>query len=411
MDASHPTRVLYNYNFRRACVRKRLPTTRNTMLRWMRNNIFFMVLAILNMGPHESRQHGHEGECHDKYHLAKNAMLEAWDQFVLEFNKSYASELMERAARHFFFDQLLHIAEHNKKYMMGEANFHMTVNTHTDVPDMSGTLRLNSKLGMSRLGAANLSATNFFVPTRAHERLAGAFPVEFDWRNYGFNTSVPDQGLCGSCWAFAVKGALEGVYNFYYRNNVELSAQQLLDCCEKNFGCEGGWIDVALQCIEATDKKWLQTEGAWPYVGVVSDCRSSSSSWEALSVGLTIVGAKKIAIDDETALEEALVLWGPVPAAMHATQDFFMYSGGIFEDSQCEDTRLNHAILIVGFGVDAKSGHKYWILKNSWGEDWGENGYVRLRRGMCGITQHAFVPQYIYSEEEYNYLKSKQNSI
>lgn len=103
---------------------------------------------------------------------------------------------------------------------------------------------------------------------------------------------------------------------------------------------------------------------------------------------------------DEDAIEEALVLSGPVPAAVHATPNLFRYSTGIFDDATCGSRFLNHAVLIVGYGQSGES--KYWVVKNSWGPIWGESGYFKLKRGvnMCGIAALAYTPLYTYKQKE-----------
>ena len=218
-----------------------------------------------------------------------------------------------------------------------------------------------------------------------------ANPSSVDWTTKGAVTPVKNQEQCGSCWAFSTTGSVEGAWFLSKGNLVSLSEQQLVDCstAEGNQGCNGGLMDDAFQYI--IDNKGITTEAAYPYTATgPNTCEAKGKP-----VAATLSGFKDVAANSETALETAIVQQ-PVSVAVEADQSVFQfYSGGVM-DSTC-GTQLDHGVLAVGYGTD--TGKEYYKVKNSWGADWGEKGYIRLGRGakfnpsgQCGIQMMASYP-------------------
>jgi len=209
-----------------------------------------------------------------------------------------------------------------------------------------------------------------------------------DWRKQGAVTPVKNQGQCGSCWSFSTTGSIEGAYAIKNGKLVSFSEQQLVDCSGSygNMGCNGGLMDNAFKYVE---KYGLTTEAAYPYTARDGKCQS-----------FTAVSGSKIAsyqdAQQSVAGVMALLQNGPVSIAIEADQTSFQYySGGILQ-SGC-GTSLDHGVLIVGAGTE--NNVDYWIVKNSWGSSWGENGYIRIKRsdsngGVCGVNLSASQPQY-----------------
>ncbi|KAB5562040.1 hypothetical protein PHYPO_G00013370 [Pangasianodon hypophthalmus] len=236
----------------------------------------------------------------------------------------------------------------------------------------------------------------FFNRTKKHSaatfllQAGGAvLPDTVDWREKGYVTEVKDQRDCGSCWAFSATGSLEGQTFRKTGKLVSLSEQQLVDCSMKygNMGCEGGWMDWAFQYI--IDNNGIDTEESYPYEAIDMLCRFNPAT-----VGATCTGYVDIKSGDEKALQEAVATIGPISVAIDAGHmSFQFYESGIYDEPDCSSTEMNHGVLIVGYGME--DGQDYWLVKNSWGLGWGDNGYIKMSRNknnQCGIARNASYP-------------------
>lgn len=199
----------------------------------------------------------------------------------------------------------------------------------------------------------------------------------------------------GSCWAFATVASIEGVHQIKTGRLVSLSEQEIVDCDRggNDHGCRGGYPRSAMEWV--TRNGGLTTESDYPYVGSQRQCMSGKLGHHAARIR----GYQAVQRKNEAELERA-VAGRPVAVVIDASRAFQFYKRGVFS-GPCNTTTVNHAVTVVGYGSagsDSGGGRKYWIVKNSWGQGWGENGYVRMarrvraREGMCAIAIEPYYP-------------------
>ncbi|QHO49065.1 hypothetical protein HN51_001030 [Arachis hypogaea] len=236
-----------------------------------------------------------------------------------------------------------------------------------------------------RIIKAKISAGNRYAYS-ARDRL----PVHVDWRSKGALAPVKDQGSCGSCWAFSTIAAVESINKIVTGKLVSLSEQELVDCDKAfNEGCNGGLMDYAFQFIIANGG--IDTEQHYPYKGIDGTCDPTRKNAKVVSID----GYEDVPVNDEKALKKA-VAHQPVSVAIEASgRALQLYDSGVFT-GRC-GTSLDHGVVVVGYGTE--NGVDYWLVRNSWGKNWGEDGYFKLQRnvrgtntGKCGIAMEASYP-------------------
>ncbi|MCX7838387.1 MAG: protease inhibitor I42 family protein [Anaerolineae bacterium] len=228
------------------------------------------------------------------------------------------------------------------------------------------------------------------LPVRVPESVNN-LPSTFNWAtsdNYlgaPKLTPIRNQGGCGSCWAFSTVAAFEG--NIYIKDNVsrDLSEQFLVSCNRDGWGCNGGWWGHKYHydtTIPNDPNPGAVYESTFPYVGYGASCNAPYTRPYRLNNWFYISGAWSI--PSVEAIKNAIYQYGPVSVAVCAGPVFQNYRSGIYstnESSYCGSDQINHAVNLVGWN-DAEN---TWILRNSWGTGWGENGYMRITRGVSNI--------------------------
>ncbi|KAL4708926.1 hypothetical protein ACJJTC_014954 [Scirpophaga incertulas] len=297
---------------------------------------------------------------------------------------------------------------HNKKYNKKEHDqriqiFHDNwkyVHEHNS-KNLGYTLELNKFADMSDEEFGVVTGT---VPTdpmvqgsipfpHSVEKLAAMeeeLPDTVDLRLDGYMRPIRNQGGCGSCWAFSTTAAVEGALSRSNGGrNIDLSEQSLVDCAwgYENYGCRGGLIDHAFRYIE---ENGIPTEHDYgQYLELDGVCHVPN-----MTETFGIKGFSRVTVGNPIAMKATLHQYGPVTVGLYAGRNMKFYSSGILYDIDCdeEDSTPNHGVTVVGYGT--RDGTPYWIVRNSWGETWGEDGYMLISavNDNCKVLGTAFFP-------------------
>jgi Papain family cysteine protease len=332
--------------------------------------------------------------------------------FTREFGKRYtkAAEMIKR--RDIFLANYEKMVQHNARYEAGLETWAMKVYEDMDLTEEEWADKYLSGLPAYDNNTVFLEDLHPDMLTKLENQEPGL--KEFSWVSSGAVSSVKNQAQCGSCAAFSAVGAIESC--FYLATGVmfdDLSEQHLLDCAFNHyyndnsgswgaFGCDGAWPQAYLDWL-LTKGPWNQKEQSYPYTsgssGQVTSCHPTTGGFHTAAM---VTGMYNKWYTNENDME-AVVMINPTSTSLQATNNWGGYSHGVLNDPACcnQNTdpncrmNLNHAILVVGFGHDAATGLDYWLIKNSWGKTWGENGYLKLKRGTghCGVgTLHHTIP-------------------
>ncbi|OQR66474.1 cathepsin L-like [Tropilaelaps mercedesae] len=306
-----------------------------------------------------------------------------WSAYKVEHGKSYPSHL-EGTRLEAFTTNLRHIQEHNVRFARGEESYELGLNALSDLS--------HEEIRATRFGATSQAALPEMVNATEHVMMPSAGYI--DWRGRAVS-AVKDQGACGSCYTFSAAGAIESALMVKGLGEADLSEQQLVDCTfhkfsksRYNLGCDGG---VPAFTMQFAIDSGISPERIYKYVSgssmTNSQCKMTGYERSLRNLKLYRVPT------DEDALANALAR-GPISVSLNGeNMEFYNYKSGIYNNPKCS-TQINHAVLLVGYGQE--NGQEYWVIKNSWGPSWGENGFMKLAKGYnrCGIVSEA--SYYVY---------------
>ncbi|KAM7514589.1 hypothetical protein LguiA_004172 [Lonicera macranthoides] len=310
--------------------------------------------------------------------LNEASMYERYEQWMSRYGRVYENSVEKETRFKIFKQNLEHIESFNKA---ANKPYKLALNEFADLT--------NDEFKATR----NRFKSHVCSPSTASFRYENvtAIPPTMDWRKKGAVTPVKDQGQCGCCWAFSAVAAMEGITQLKTGKLISLSEQELVDCdtSGEDQGCGGGLMDNAFDFIQ--HNHGLSTEANYPYQGADGNCNTNKEANHAAK----ITGHEDVPANSESALLKA-VANQPISVAIDAGgSDFQFYSSGVFT-GEC-GTELDHGVTAVGYGT-SEDGTKYWLVKNSWGTSWGEEGYIRMQRGvaaaegLCGIAMEASYP-------------------
>jgi cathepsin H len=309
-----------------------------------------------------------------------------WKQFEIEHESTLKGSTGEDERRQNFQNSIERVIEHNK---LDGVSYFKGINMYSDMSED----QFNEHFNLDTVNEdQHCSATDKRMSVA--ETKFGAIPEFWDWRDHKGSTPVKNQGKCGSCWTFSTVGALEGHTSIKYNGMwIPLAEQQLVDCAGDydNNGCKGGLPSHAFEYIFHAGG--IASETGYPYKAVDMPCTVNPDNFALEVIG----GSVNITEGDEVQLAQALYNHGPVSVGYQVATDFRDYVSGVYTSTICKGTTMdiNHAVTAIGYGVDSVSGMDYWLIKNSWGETWGEQGYFKMQRGvnMCGISVCNSYPQ------------------
>merc|ERR1711935_659147 len=318
--------------------------------------------------------------------------LSTFEKYQIDFDKAYSSPKEDIQRKAIFESNLKDIKNHNEN--RGVNTYVKGINKFTDMtqqefeaftqgfPSVPKNIKKTTKMANRDLLALRAKYTKY------------QFEDSFSWVDQGVVTSVKDQGQCGSCTAFAVTGAVESCYAIKSGDLFDdLAEQYLVDCAydystDDGFdaqGCAGAWPQAYMEYLVKESKGQHQMEANYPYTAEDGTCSAEADGYYK---GATMTDSISYWGSNEDDLKAALVEYGPVVTGVDASTLSY-YNGGIFDDYLCceaasDDSCVNgnnHAVLVVGYGPG------YFLVKNSWGSRWGEDGFFKIKSdvGLCGF--------------------------
>jgi len=288
-----------------------------------------------------------------------------FSEFLLEFSRQYDS-VQEQETRYQYFVQNMEEAER-----LAAMNPHATFG-YNHLSDWSPA-------ELARLRGYKESATNSTLEELPVPNIKAAEAI--DWRAKGKVSAVKDQGRCGSCWAFSATEEIESMWAMKGHAVPELSPQQIVSCDTSVGGCNGGGTKSAYEYVESAGG--IESESSYPYVsGQTKETGTCDFKSSRVFPGLKVTGYNVVGQHDEETMAVQMNSVGPLSVCVDASS-WGSYKGGVL--TSC-GTQIDHCVQAVGYNKTASP--PYWIVRNSWGTRWGENGYILLAMGknVCGLS-------------------------
>jgi cathepsin L len=304
-------------------------------------------------------------------------------------HRRYRSLGAERKASRAFKAAALAVMQHNAEYKAGLHSFAEGLNQYSDL-SFDEFSKIMLTLTPPLESDPNSSPSSETLSLSSMEDLASN--EDLGSLNYAEGhcvTPVKSQGGCGSCWAFTATGAMESAYCKRTGVLVSLSEEQLVNCVKESAGCDGGWMHYAYNYVKA--EGGISTDDSYPYRAGTLLTESECEADPARFINMTLT-YMHLRFGDDANLLKALKTIGPISVAVSVANGFYRYSSGVMDPREACGPRMNHAVLLVGYGVDEQTKLPYWLLKNSWGTSWGEDGYFRLNRKVnnsCFVSERA----------------------
>jgi cathepsin F len=308
--------------------------------------------------------------------MTNEDLFQKYQEFVRKYNKTYSShEEMDKSFQ-IFITNYNAAQESSAKNCSGITKFSdvdpfVFKNTYLKLNTTNSTLNFTIKWEDVKVKSTKL---RFLQDDEV--------PSSFDWRDKGALNDIQFQGSCGSCWAFATAANVESLYFIKYGILPKFSEQQLIDCDYANSACDGGIMSSAYEYLRSYG---FQSAHNYPYLDYQGQCQYDSSNANNVVSDWFSAGT-----EDEEVIKEILYRTGPLAITINA--DLLQYyTGGVLNvDYYSCPYQPTHGVNLVGYGTD-EYGLDYWTVRNTWGEDWGENGYFRIARGvgLCGVNMYV----------------------
>jgi len=280
------------------------------------------------------------------------------------------------------------------------SDIHDAIEAHNADETQSYTMGLNFLADMTPAERSRMHGR--YIPSKSVydndvpfiKRKGVKIPTTLDWVAEGVVPLKPrNQGMCGSCWSFGALESLSAAHYLKYGVYEYLSTQNMVDCAWKfgGQGCDGATARIAWQTI--MDQGTASADVAYPYRGVDGNTCMFNSTGKGTS-NVTVSSYQAVPSGDIDALYQAIQN-GPLAIAIDAeTLGLNFYTGGVYDSTSCLNgvNDLDHEVMVVGYGVD--NGQAYWLVRNSWGVEFGSDGYIKIavEGNICGVATDAVLP-------------------